>query len=158
MSIISGTKSDGTHIGVLVGADGGLQVAEQNPAYEQYSISNLGSKECGAGLTVVGDAAWSITGYGKMTLLLKITGDGTASVGVEIGNNATPTVWYRLTNADGTDRVLAAGLIKTGGAGGAGQYSIELPAGITGQLLRLWVKETGSAATVTVAAFGVGLP
>jgi len=139
---------------------GALIVAEQSPAYEQYSISNLGSLACGAGLTVSGDAAWSIAGFGKMTLLLKITsaGAGVASVGVEIGNDATPTVWYRLTNADGTDRVLAAGLIKTGGAGGAGQYSIELPAGITGQLLRLWVKETGSAATVTVAAYGVGLP
>ena len=151
MSIISGTKSDGTHIGVLVGADGGLQVAEQNPAYEQYSISNLGSKECGAGLTVVGDAAWSITGYGKMTLLLKITGDGTASIGVDIGNDATPTVWYRRATA------LVTGLTKTSGDG-TGAVAIELPAGITGQLARLWIIETGSENTVTVAAYGVGLP
>ena len=128
---------------------------DAQPFYEQYEIHDLGSEQVGPGGATEYLATYAVIGtLSDRVLLVTITGDGTATIGIDVAmgydtDGATP-LWYRRTTA------LATGLLKTSGL--SGKVALDLPAGLWIRYIRVWVTETGEANTVTVAAKVGGRP
>jgi len=140
---------------VLVADSGRLLVENEDayPAYEQFESHDLGSEEVAASATEYLPTYAIIPTLDQKSLFVTITGDGTASVGIETAyglNSSGVPVWYRRETA------LATGLVKTSGL--SGKVHIDIPAGLWARYLRVWVTETGTSNTVTVAALVGGRP
>jgi len=141
---------------VLVADAGQLLVenVEKYPAHEQYEPNlDLGSEEVAASKTEYLPAYASIPTLSMRTLFVTITGDGTASIGIDIAvalDASSNPIWFRWEAALGT------GLTKVSGDGG--KVILQWPAGLWARYLRVWVAETGTSNTVTVAATVGGRP
>lgn len=121
------------------------KVAEQYPDYLQSLPSNLNSKQAAAGATVVWDTVLDTHAYGVGVLAVTITGDGTATIGIDI--TLDNVNYFRYGTA------LATGLTKT--SGNAGKCLIPIPKDLMGvPAVRPYLTETGGANTVTAAMTG----
>ncbi|HUU44740.1 MAG TPA: hypothetical protein VM118_03315 [Acidobacteriota bacterium] len=123
------------------------------PFYDQYEVHDLGSEQVAAGATEYLAAFAAIGSLSDRVLLLTITGDGTATIGIDVAADLDQSyvpVWYRRETA------IATGLVKTSGL--SGKVALDLPAGLWIRYVRVWVTETGEANTVTVAAKVGGRP
>ena len=123
------------------------------PFYEQYELHDLGSEQVAAGATEYLAVYATIPTLSERVLLVTITGDGTATIGIDIAadlDESSNPIWHRRATA------LATGLVKTSGNGGL--VALDLPAGLWARYLRVWVTETGTSNTVTVAAKVGGRP
>jgi len=140
---------------VLVTDAGRLLVEnlDGQPFYEQYELLDLGSEEVAASATEYLAVYATIPTLSERVLLVTVTGDGTASIGIDIAadldGNGVP-IWHRRATA------LATGLLKTSGL--SGKVVLDLPAGLWARYLRVWVTETGTSNTVTIAAQVGGRP
>jgi len=141
---------------VLATDDGRLCVEniDSQPFYEQYEILDLGSEQVAASATEYLPAYASIPTLSERVLLVTVTGDGTATIGIDIAaelDTSSLPIWHRRVTA------LATGLLKTSG-NGDGKVALDLPAGLWARYLRVWVTETGTSNTVTIAAKVGGRP
>ncbi|HUV03642.1 MAG TPA: hypothetical protein VMX94_00885 [Armatimonadota bacterium] len=140
----------------VLATDAGRLLVENvdgQPFYEQYEIHDLGSEEVAAAATEY-LAAFAVIGtLSDRVLLVTITGDGTASIGIDVAADLDGSYipnWHRRATA------LATGLVKTSGL--SGKVTLDLPAGLWIRYVRVWVTETGTSNTVTVAAKVGGRP
>jgi len=140
---------------LLATSQGQLLVKNEDayPFYDQYEPHDLGSEEVAAGATEY-LAAFAVIGrLGDKILLVTITGDGTASIGIDVAADLDGSYvpdWHRWETALGT------GKTKTSGLGG--KIVLLFPADTWIRYVRVWVTETGTSNTVTVAAKVGGRP
>ena len=140
----------------VLATDAGRLLVENvdgQPFYEQYEPHDLGSEEVAAAATEYLPAFAVIGTLKDKILLVTITGDGTASIGIDVAMDLTAGYvpnWHRWETPLGT------GKTKTSGLGG--KIVLLFPADTWIRYVRVWVTETGGVNTVTVAAKVGGRP
>jgi len=125
------------------------------PFYEQYEIHDLESQDIGEGATGFLAKYAAIGTLSDRVLLVTITGDGTATVGIDVAadlNGSYLPDWHSLLAALGT------GLTKVSGLAGNGKVALAFPAGLWARYVRVWVTETGTTNHVTIGAKVGGRP
>jgi len=130
-----------------------IPVSEVIRDCEQYELHDLGSEQVAASATEYLAVYATIPTLKMRGLFVNITGDGTASIGIDfavaLDGNGVP-IWCRRLTA------LETSLTKTSGNGG--WVFIPIPKDEWGMYLRVWVTETGTSNTVTIAAQVGGRP
>jgi hypothetical protein len=149
------TDGDGVPSNVT---DGAIDMYDTKPyAEEQYTLAaiDLGSTGAVPANTAIPAALPTpsfapIGHWGRGVALLTVTGDGTASVGFDVSADAA--TWYRCLTPIATGLTKITGIVGGATAGAGTKHAVLLPDNIWGRYIRLWAAETGTSATVTVAA------
>jgi hypothetical protein len=128
----------------------GWIMAQTIPVVEypgQVQQFDMGSADISASTTAVLPGVWDCENSMDKGLLVTIAGNGTASIGIDVGD-VSGTNFYRRVQA------YATGLTKS--SGNDGKVYIRLDPQMVCESVRVWVQETGGSSDVNVAVLAVG--